>query len=80
MLDNFFEGVTPRNHQHIVADIFPAFKNSILSFSDFMKCFTTIDDVREDFLKSMYKLFSSGAGHYLGANTQGKIDSLTGGI
>jgi glycosyltransferase involved in cell wall biosynthesis len=80
LLDNFFGKVTARNHEQIAVEIFAAFKGSVLSFSDFMKCFTTVDDVKEDFLKSMYKLFSSGAGNYLGANTRDKIDSLTGGI
>jgi len=80
LLDNFFGKVTPRNHQHIASEIFPAFKGSVLSFADFMKCFTTVDDIKEDFLKSIYKLFSSGAGNYLGSNTQGRVDSVAGGI
>jgi glycosyltransferase involved in cell wall biosynthesis len=77
LLDKFFGGVTPGNHEQISGEIFQSFKGSLLSFADFMKSFVTVEDVKADFLGSMYKLFSAAAGHYLGANTQGKIDSLT---
>jgi glycosyltransferase involved in cell wall biosynthesis/ABC-type transporter Mla subunit MlaD len=80
LLDNFFVKVTPGNHQEIAREIFAAFKGSVLSFADFMKCLPTVDDVKEDFLMSIYKLFSSAAGNYLAANTQGRIDSVAGGI
>ena len=80
LLDNFFGTVTSGNHEQIAAEIFQAFRGSVLSFADFMRSFTNVADIKEDFLKSMYKLFSSAAGYYLGASTQGKIDSVMEGI
>jgi glycosyltransferase involved in cell wall biosynthesis len=80
LLDDFFEKVTPRNKQNMISEILPVFRQNLLSFSDYMKCFATVDEIKEDFLESLYKLFSSGAGYYLGANTRDKIDSLIGGI
>jgi len=79
-LDDFFENIAPRNHQYIASGIFSGLKESLLSFSDYVKCYQTVDDIKEDFLSSIYKLFSNTAGYYMGANTQDGIDSLGKGI
>jgi len=79
-LDDFFKNIAPRNHQYIATDFFSVLKESLHSLSDYLKCFQTVDDVKEDFLNSIYKLFSNTAGYYLGANTQGDIDSLSRGV
>jgi glycosyltransferase involved in cell wall biosynthesis len=80
LLDNFFEQFHPTNHQHISSEIYSAMRGSLLSFGDFMKSFTSIEDVRDDFMRSIYKIFSNTAGYYLGANTQDTIDVLAGGV
>jgi glycosyltransferase involved in cell wall biosynthesis len=80
LLDDFFKGITPRNHQHIASEMYSGLKDSLTSFSRYLECFQTVDDRKEDFLQSIYKLFSSTAGYYLGANTQADIDSFNKGI
>jgi glycosyltransferase involved in cell wall biosynthesis len=79
-LDDFFKGITPRNHQHIASGMYSGLKDSLTSFSRYVECLQTVDDRKEDFLQSIYKLFASTAGYYLGANTQADIDSLNKGI
>jgi glycosyltransferase involved in cell wall biosynthesis len=79
-LDSFFEQFLPNSHQHISSEIYSAMRGSLLSFSDFMKSFTSVDGMKEDFLRSIYKIFSNTAGYYLGANTRDAIDALEGSI
>jgi hypothetical protein len=79
-LDDFFQGITPRNHQHVASGIYGALKDSLTSFSTYMECFQTVDERKEDFLQSIYKIFSNTAGYYLGANTQADISPLNKGI
>jgi len=79
-LDKFLEQFRPNNHEQISSELFSAMKASLFSFSDFMKSFTGVDDVRADFIESLYKIFSNTSGCYLGANTRGKVDVLAGEI
>jgi hypothetical protein len=79
-MDNFFRKIEPSSNLEIVEKIYPYLKNNILSFSDFMKRYITTEDIKDDFLNSIYKLFSITGGDYLGKNTQGKIDFLEGEI
>jgi hypothetical protein len=80
LMDNFFGRVEASNNPEIVEKMYVNLKNNILSFSDFMKRYTATEDIREDFLDSIYKLFCITGGNYLGENTQGKIDFLEGKI
>jgi glycosyltransferase involved in cell wall biosynthesis/uncharacterized protein YoxC len=80
LLDDFFEKLSPRNHQYITSEIYLWLKECLSSFSDYIRCFATVDGKRDDFLISTYKLFCSTAGAYLGANTRGNIDFLGRGI
>ncbi|HWR59803.1 MAG TPA: glycosyltransferase family 2 protein, partial [Thermodesulfovibrionales bacterium] len=80
LMDLFFEQFHPRNHRHISSEIYSAMRGSLLSFADFMRSFASIDDVRDDFMMSIYKIFSNTAGYYLGANTKDAIDTLAEGV
>jgi len=79
-LDKFFGQFPPNNHGQISSELFSAMKASLLSFADFMRSFTDVDDVKADFFESLYKIFSNASGCYLGANTKAKIDVLAGEI
>ncbi len=74
LMDAFFRRIEPSNNPDIVEKIYPNLKNNILSFSDFMKRYAAIEDIKEEFRNSIYKLFCITGGNYLGENTQGKID------
>ena len=80
LIDQFFEKYQPGNHLEIVQKLHSNLKNNIMSFSDFMRCYSAVQDIEKDFVDSIYKLFCITAGNYLGENTQGKIDFLEGGI
>jgi glycosyltransferase involved in cell wall biosynthesis len=79
-LDNFFKEIAPKRHENMASEIFLAFKADLLSFSNFMKSFSTVADLSTDFSESLFKFFANTAGCYLGANTSERIDVLQGRI
>jgi glycosyltransferase involved in cell wall biosynthesis len=74
LMDAFFRRIEPGSSSEIVEKIYPNLKNNILSFSDFVKRYVSVEDVKEVLRSSVYKLFCITAGNYLGENTQDKID------
>jgi len=72
-LDNFLGEIQSDNHSEITTKIYANFKNNMVSFSNFMRSYTSIWDIEEDFLNSIFKLFCITAGNYLGENTTGTI-------
>jgi hypothetical protein len=80
LLDDYFKDIPPINHQNLVSEMLSLLIGNLLSFSNFAKPYAIVEDLQEDFHGTLYKFFSSTAGHYLGVNTHGQIDSLSRGI
>jgi glycosyltransferase involved in cell wall biosynthesis/uncharacterized protein (DUF3084 family) len=79
-MDDFFKKFEPKNREDTAQKMNSKFKNNIMSFSEFMSRYIEVEDIREDFVNSIYKLFCVTAGNYLGENTRGKIEQLGGRI
>ncbi len=79
LLDDFFGKVEPYHHKEIIGGMYTNLMNNFLSFSKFVTSYASMQDIEEDFLGTVYKLFSVTAGNYLGENTQTRIDCFSGG-
>ncbi len=79
LLDEYFKDVQPLCHQVIFSQMNSILCGTLLNFMEFLRSYN-IGCASDDFLNSLYKFFCNAAGHYLGLNTRGRIESISEGI
>jgi hypothetical protein len=80
LCDDYFGRIPPVHHQKIATEMCSLVTDELRGFAYYMRSYPSVMTQREDFVKSLYKVFCNSAGTYLGQNTGAKIHALREGI
>jgi glycosyltransferase involved in cell wall biosynthesis len=79
-LEEYFQNIPPVNHQDIGPLMYVSLDEHLCSFARHMATYTDFQDINEDVIDSLHKVFSIVAGNYLGSYSRECSQSLYGGI
>ncbi len=79
-LDEYFRGIPPEVQHEMTSRLKVLFFDNLTSFSTYIGLYTSVEDIWEDFINSLYKVFCNTAGNFLGNNTHTLLRSLYEGI
>jgi glycosyltransferase involved in cell wall biosynthesis len=79
-LEAYFQNIPQVNHQDIGPSMYVSLDEHLNRFARYMATYADFQDINEDVIDSLHKVFSIVAGNYLGSYSRECIQSLYGGI
>jgi glycosyltransferase involved in cell wall biosynthesis len=79
-LEDYFHNIPPVNHQDIGPAMYVSLDEHLYRFARYMATYNDFQDINEDVIDTLHKIFSIVAGNYLGSYSRECIQSLYGGI